>query len=162
MHANPIFGVAVAFLCTQIFFCFRPQISHAGVKTRDLDVTSRFFGVSAERKTKYWITFFSRRKIYCDLSSPISSCGEPKMLLMSPRTTVVCFFSVFLAFCSSLEFEERGKCEIRLKANWNARLVSLTAGFNRTYVRKCLVFEEILPIYATNRVFRLLDTQTSQ
>lgn len=85
------------------------------------------------------------------------------MLLMSPRTTVLCFLSVFLAFCSSLEFEERGKCEIRLKANWNARLVSLTAGFNnRTCVRKCLVFEEILPIYATNRVFRLLDTQTSQ
>ena len=52
---------------------------------------------------------FDDEKFYCDLSSPISSSGLPKMLLMSPRTTVATFLSVLVAFCSGLEFEERGK-----------------------------------------------------
>ena len=55
------------------------------------------------------LDYILTKRFHCDLSSPISSCGLPKMLLMSRRTTVATFVSVLVAFCSGLEFKERGK-----------------------------------------------------
>lgn len=59
------------------------------------------------------------------------------MLLMSPRTAVVCFFSVLVAFCSGLEFEDRGKCEMILLGNSNT-FEDFDSAFSRTCVTNVL------------------------
>lgn len=64
------------------------------------------------RRNRGVLDYTLRRKFYTDLSSPISSGGLPKMLPMSPGTTLVCCFSVLVALSSGLDFKESGKYEI--------------------------------------------------
>lgn len=112
------FSVAVACLCMRIFFCFSTTKLILKFPMRVWkhvigDVT--FLWHEPRKEDDSWVLdYILTTKFYSDLSSPISSCGQPKMLLMSPRTSLACFLSVLVAFCSGLEFEERGKLEIRL------------------------------------------------
>lgn len=76
-------------------------------------MTSRSFWREGRQIEEYWITHLGGN-FFTGLSSPISSGGLLKTLLMSPGTTLVCFLSVLVAVCSGSDFEEGGKCKISL------------------------------------------------